>query len=91
LGKAENGPDLPERKLYLRFADEGSAAMENVLAVLRRNPGPYPVYFYFEADKRLIEGKREFWVSYQTELVQSLGRIIGLENVVWKVGSEAGK
>lgn len=89
--EAADEQDLSDRKLFLRFASEGSGAMEQVLTTLQRYPGPCPVYFFFEENKRLIEGKKEFWVSNNHELEQTLGRILGRANVAWKLSRDAGK
>jgi DNA polymerase III subunit alpha len=73
------------RKLFLRFSHEGTNLLEEVLPILRNYSGPNPVYFYFVQDEKLIQGKREFWVTDLEELVQDLSKILGNENVAWKV------
>lgn len=73
------------RKLYLRFSHEGTDLLEEVLPVLRNYSGQNPVFFYFVQDKKLIQGKREFWVKDMEDLVQDLSKILGNENVAWKV------
>jgi DNA polymerase III subunit alpha len=73
------------RKLYLRFSHEGTPLLEEVLPVLRNYSGPNPVYFYFVQDKKLMQGMREFWVTDLEELVEDLSKILGNDNVAWKV------
>lgn len=73
------------RKLYLRFPHEGTNLLEEVIPVLQNYAGPNPVFFYFVHDKKLIQGNREFWVTDLEELVHDLSKILGNENVAWKV------
>lgn len=75
----------PARKLYLRFPHEGTSLLGEVIPVLKNYAGPNPVFFYFVQDKKLIQGNREFWVKDLEELVQDLTKILGNENVAWKV------
>ncbi|WP_242877395.1 DNA polymerase III subunit alpha [Desulfosporosinus sp. BG] len=72
------------KRLFLRFADDKSDLMETVLSILQRFPGSQPVYFYFESDQKVIEGKREFWINDEDELQNALREVMGLHNVVWK-------
>jgi DNA polymerase-3 subunit alpha len=76
---------IPARKLYLRFPHEGTTLLGEVIPVLKSYAGPNPVFFYFVQDKKLIQGNREFWVKDLEELVQDLSKILGNENVAWKV------
>lgn len=76
---------LSPRKLYLRFTQEGTPLLDQVLPVLQKYAGPYPVYFYYEENKKLIQSKQEFWVKDLEALMGDLGQIIGQENVAWKV------
>jgi DNA polymerase-3 subunit alpha len=73
------------RKLYLRFPHEGTTLLEEVIPVLQHYAGPNPVFFYFDQDKKLVQGNREFWVKDLEELVKDLTKILGDENVAWKV------
>lgn len=74
-----------QRKLFLRFLQEGTPLLEEVLPVLRKYSGPNPVYFYFEENKKVIQSRQEFWVADLEELVGDLGQIMGKDNVAWKV------
>lgn len=78
---------VPARKLYLRFPYEGTPLLEEALPILRHYSGTHPVLFYFEQDKKLIQGNRELWVNDLEELVQALSNILGESNVVWKVNA----
>jgi DNA polymerase-3 subunit alpha len=73
------------RKLFLRFSKEGTPLLEQVLPVLQKYTGPYPVYFYFEENKKVIQSRKEFWVEDFETLIGDLGQILGRENVAWKV------
>lgn len=73
------------RKLYLRFSHEGTNLLDEVLPVLQHYSGPNPVFFYFVQDQKLIQGKKEFWVTDLEELVPALSKILGDENVAWKI------
>jgi DNA polymerase-3 subunit alpha len=73
------------RKLYLRFSHEGTDQLGEIIPVLRRYSGANPVYFYFVEDKKLVQGKREFWVQDMEDLVQDLSKILGKDNVAWKI------
>ncbi|NMA69311.1 MAG: DNA polymerase III subunit alpha, partial [Desulfitobacterium sp.] len=73
-----------EKKLFLRFPGEDTPLLEEILPILREFQGKYPVLFYFDKDKKLIQGKREFWVENKEELYESLSNILGESNVVWK-------
>lgn len=75
----------PSRKLYLRFSHEGTTLLQEVLPVLHHYTGSNPVYFYFVQDQKLIEGKREYWVRDMEELVQDLIKILGKDNIAWKI------
>ncbi|MEL1134386.1 DNA polymerase III subunit alpha [Desulfitobacterium sp. THU1] len=78
---------LPSRKLYLRFPSAETPLLEEIFPVLQQYSGPNPVLFFFEADKKLVQGNREFWVKDIEELVQDLSNILGEGNVAWKVNS----
>ena len=58
--------------------------MPTVLSILQRFPGSQPVYFYFEDNKKVIEGNREFWINDGDELKKALQLVLGQGNVVWK-------
>lgn len=73
------------RKLYLRFSQEGTPLLDQVLPVLQKYAGPYPVYFYYEETKKLIQSRQDYWVKDFDALIQTLDHILGKENVVWKV------
>ena len=72
------------KRLYLRFPDHNSDLMPTVLSILQRFPGSQPVYFYFEDNKKVIEGNREFWINDGDELKKALQLVLGQGNVVWK-------
>lgn len=73
------------RKLFLRFSQEGTPLLDQVLPVLKKYTGPYPVYFYFHENKKVIQSRQEFWVEDFEALIRDLGQILGQENVAWKV------
>jgi DNA polymerase-3 subunit alpha len=77
-------PQVPEKRLFLRFSHDKSDLMETVFNILQRFPGNQPVYFYFEDSQKVIEGKREFWVNDGDELKNALHKVMGQPNVVWK-------
>ncbi|HZK55152.1 MAG TPA: DNA polymerase III subunit alpha [Desulfosporosinus sp.] len=72
------------KRLFLRFTTEKSELMESTIKILQRFPGRQPVYFYFENTRKVIEGKREFWVNDEYDLVAALREVMGQSNVVWK-------
>ncbi|MDR3588003.1 MAG: DNA polymerase III subunit alpha [Desulfosporosinus sp.] len=72
------------KRLFLRFPDHESDLMPIVLSILQRFPGSQPVYFYFEDNKKVIEGNREFWINDGDELKKALQLVLGQGNVVWK-------
>ncbi|OLN32858.1 DNA polymerase III subunit alpha [Desulfosporosinus metallidurans] len=72
------------RRLFLRFSNEKSDLMPTVLSILERFPGSQPVYFYFEDNQKVIEGKRELWVNDEEELKKELQEAMDQRNVVWK-------
>lgn len=72
------------RRLFLRFLVEKSHLMDDILPVLLRFPGENPVYFFFAENRKVIEGKKEYWVSDKKELELALIEILGKENVAWK-------
>jgi len=72
------------KRLYLRFAKEESVLMETILPILKLFPGPFPVYFFFADSKKLVKGKKEYWVDGQSNLDKSLMEVLGGENVAWK-------
>ncbi|MDP4158489.1 MAG: DNA polymerase III subunit alpha [Bacillota bacterium] len=72
------------RRLFLRFTDEKSELMPAVLDILQRFPGTQPVYFYFEDNQKVIEGKRELWVRDGDDLEKALRETMDQCNVVWK-------
>ena len=76
---------LDQRKLFLRFSQEGTPLLEKVLPVLQKYTGSLPVYFYFEENKKVIRSREEFWVGDLEGLIYDLSQIIGKENVAWKV------
>ncbi|AHF06551.1 DNA polymerase III subunit alpha [Desulfitobacterium metallireducens] len=76
---------LTQRKLFLRFAQEGTPLLEQVLSVLQKYTGPCPVYFFYEENKKLIQSRQEYWVKDLEALIGDLGQILGQENVAWKV------
>lgn len=71
-------------RLFLRFSHEKSELMPTILDILKRFPGSQPVYFYFEDNRKVIEGKREFWVQDGDELKKALHEAMDQRNVVWK-------
>ncbi|MFZ3100992.1 MAG: DNA polymerase III subunit alpha [Desulfitobacteriaceae bacterium] len=77
-------PQAETKRLYLRFVREESVLMEKVLPILKRFPGSFPVYFFFMDSKKLIKGKRDYWVGGQSDLEKTLKEVLGGENVVWK-------
>lgn len=87
-----SGPATPKsvsslvagRRLFLRFTDEKSELMPTVLSILERFPGSQPVYFYFEDNQKVIEGKRELWVNDEEDLKKELQEAMDQRNVVWK-------
>lgn len=72
------------KRLFLRFNTEKSDLMEATMNILQQFPGSQPVYFYFEDTKKIMEGKREYWVNDQSDLEAALQKVMGQENVVWK-------
>lgn len=74
---------LPKR-LFLRFSHESSELMETVLKILQRYPGRQPVYFYFEDSRKVLEGKRSYWVEDKDELIDALQKVMDQQNVVWQ-------
>ena len=73
-------------RLFLRFPNDQSQLMPEVLRVLAGYPGEQPVYFYFEDNQKVIEGNRELWVREGQELKDALLELLGQSNVVWKPG-----
>jgi len=76
--------DTVGKRLFLRFTTEKSELMDVTMNILKRFPGKRPVYFYFENTRKVIEGKREFWVNDAHDLEAALGEVMGQRNVVWK-------
>ncbi|MDR3600050.1 MAG: DNA polymerase III subunit alpha [Desulfosporosinus sp.] len=72
------------KRLFLRFTNDRSELMPTVLNILQRFPGSQPVYFYFEDNQKVIEGKQEFWINDGDELKNTLHEVMGQRNVVWK-------
>ncbi|MHB8126415.1 MAG: DNA polymerase III subunit alpha [Desulfitobacteriaceae bacterium] len=77
-------PQEETKRLYLRFAQEESVLMETILPILKRFPGSFPVYFFFMDSKKLIRGKKDYWVGGQSDLEKTLTEVLGGENVAWK-------
>ena len=77
-------PQTEGKRLFLRFTDDNSDLMPTVLSILERFPGSQPVYFYFENNQKVIEGKRKFWINDQDELKDALLEVMDQRNVVWK-------
>ncbi|HBP63245.1 MAG TPA: hypothetical protein DD730_03010 [Desulfosporosinus sp.] len=76
--------DTVGKRLFLRFTTEKSELMDVTMNILKRYPGKRPVYFYFENTRKVIEGKREYWVNDEHDLEAALGEVMGQRNVVWK-------
>ncbi|AFM40756.1 DNA-directed DNA polymerase III PolC [Desulfosporosinus acidiphilus SJ4] len=74
------------QRLFLRFPSAQSNLMPEVLSILKDYQGDQPVYFYFEDNRKTIEGHREYWVKEDEELKKTLFRVLGNNNVVWKPG-----
>ncbi|TGE32232.1 DNA polymerase III subunit alpha [Desulfosporosinus sp. Sb-LF] len=72
------------KRLFLRFPDDKSYLMQQVLNILQRFPGNQPVYFYFEENQKVIEGKQEFWVNDGDELNSALREVMDPRNMIWK-------
>lgn len=82
---SKGNSSLPAAKrLYLRFSNDKSDLMPTVLGILQRYPGNQPVYFYFEDSRKVLEGKRQFWVNDRDELTSALWEVMDRQNVVWK-------
>lgn len=84
----ENAPEVYNKgnaKLYLQLAGNDPLLMENIIQKLKSFPGLSPVYFFFSSEKKLLEGKKDFWVRYSEELTVELAAMLGKENVVWRM------
>jgi len=79
------GHNASRKRLFLRFPNDKCEQMQTILSILQRYPGSEPVYFFFENNQKVLEGKREFWVSDGDELMKTLNAVMGQGNVVWKV------
>ncbi|MDR3542848.1 MAG: DNA polymerase III subunit alpha [Desulfosporosinus sp.] len=84
ISRKNSPPQTLAKRLFLRFTDDKSELMPTVLNILQRFPGSQPVYFYFEDNKKVIEGNREFWINDGDELKKALQIVLGQGNVVWK-------
>lgn len=73
---------LKDRKLYLRLLDDSwSQQIEELKPVLQSKKGKSPVYLVLAGSRKKMMAEKELWVEPDTELIQRLSEVIGIENV----------
>jgi len=73
-----------KRGLYLKFPDEESRLVEPASNFLFVFEGSFPVYFYYQKEKRYVRTPGSYWVDVNDILLRELRRLMGEENVVLK-------
>ncbi len=71
--------------LYLRLPNQKKKLiLDQVFQLLRRHPGPHPVYLYFQQEKVLHQAPRHLTVELKEELMVDLEVILGTGEVALK-------
>ncbi|MEG2924278.1 MAG: hypothetical protein RR848_07395, partial [Oscillospiraceae bacterium] len=70
--------------LCLKIASQNSAEYEKVNDLLKIFFGDFPVYMYFEDEKKLVLAPKKLWVSNSKMLISELSSVLGETNVVVK-------
>lgn len=65
-------------KLYIRGTRE---QMEQMKPVLKRYPGPVPVYFHITSERITLLTPRNLWCDGDEQVQQDLEKMLGMENV----------
>ncbi len=64
--------------LYLKIpGGEGERYLGEIQGILRRYHGDSPVHLYFEANKKVIRTKPEWWVDLNSGVVDELSELLG--------------
>ena len=61
--------------------DQDLAHIEKIKPTLRQYPGNVPVYILLEHRKKRLRAERDLWIRLNDELVNSLKRVFGQENI----------
>lgn len=70
--------------IWLKISSQNSEEYNSCVNLLKIFEGPIPVYMYFEDEKKLKLAPKSMWSQKNLTLKESLGEIIGVENVVIK-------
>ena len=73
-----------DKKLYLKFSIGKDYLIDRVTPVLSKYRGSVPVYTYNEEKKQTAVAPKNLWVDASDELMTTLKKILGNENVVLK-------
>jgi DNA polymerase-3 subunit alpha len=79
------------KALYLRLPSREEAALDQVFALLRQNPGSNPVYIYFRKERALHRVPDHLAVELRGELVEALESCLGPGEVAVKEGPRSGR
>ncbi|MDD2402230.1 MAG: hypothetical protein PHD60_08545, partial [Clostridia bacterium] len=82
-GLEKNIEDNCLSKLYIKipsFLTE-QQAWDKVLPIIEQYKGNVPLYLYFSETKKLIKSNRIYWVNTQSDLLNELRRLWGIESV----------
>ncbi|NCC06818.1 MAG: DNA polymerase III subunit alpha [Clostridia bacterium] len=70
--------------LWLKLPSKQGRQFDEVSNMLSIFEGNYPVYMYFDDEKKLVLAPKRMWVNPQDLLLSELGNIIGEDNVKLK-------
>ncbi|MEG1698052.1 MAG: DNA polymerase III subunit alpha [Oscillospiraceae bacterium] len=70
--------------LWLKITSQNSAEYEKVNDLLKIFFGDFPVYMYFEDEKKLVLAPKKLWASNSKMLISELSSVLGETNVVVK-------
>ena len=74
-------PEQKQKKLFVRLDCKQKETLEQILTVVKKFPGKYPLCLFFADTKQ--RGTAPVTVSDSEELVRELSELFGQENVKW--------
>ena len=89
--KNSNGVNRQERPqnslkkgLYIKIPAKESEAYKRANILLSIFEGNFPVYFFFDDQRKLMLAPREYWVDINDVLVKELKNKLGNNNIIVK-------
>ncbi|MDN5347906.1 MAG: polymerase subunit alpha [Clostridia bacterium] len=69
------GQNFTRERLYLNLNDLQAHVLPQLRGILRRYPGPTPVYFYYAG--KYLKAHRDMWIGLNEDLLKDLQAILG--------------